>query len=406
MHVLFIAPETHTYNHEFIRGLKETGCFVSGVGHAPLARLAAPLAHLLDAYESVRNLLDLAELRRASEIIGRKKTIDRVETIDEPMVLPAAQLRQALALPGLTVKTATLCRDKSAMKEFLRSEGVPCAEAAAVSTAPEVLAFAERIGYPLILKPRAGFGSLGTYKVTQRRELDAALQKMRFGTGGSIAVEEFIDGHEGFYDTITVDGRVEHDFISHYYPGCLEALQRREVSPQIAHTNRIDSSSYSELRLLGQRVNRLLGIDRSATHMEWFFGDKGLKFSEIGARPAGEKIWDLYRVANDVDIYREWALAVSQGRVEASLTRRYATGSIQVRPDRDGVVVGHRGLDEIRRRFGSSIYESSIPEPGTRTFPLEKGWLVNTWFRLRHENYDTVREAMDAIGQTVRCFAR
>ena len=42
-----------------------------------------------------------------------------------------------------------------------------------------------------------------------------------------------------------------------------------------------------------------------------FFGPKGLKFGEIGARPAGEKIWDMYRVGSEFDVYREWALAIT-----------------------------------------------------------------------------------------------
>ena len=36
---------------------------------------------------------------------------------------------------------------------------------------------------------------------------------------------------------------------------------------------------------MGQRVIEALGIGTSATHMEWFFGPKGLRFSEIGCRP-------------------------------------------------------------------------------------------------------------------------
>ena len=41
------------------------------------------------------------------------------------------------------------------MKEALRQAGVPTAASAAVDTADEVYAFADRVGYPLILKPRA-----------------------------------------------------------------------------------------------------------------------------------------------------------------------------------------------------------------------------------------------------------
>jgi hypothetical protein len=55
-----------------------------------------------------------------------------------------------------------------------------------------------------------------------------------------VAVEEFLDGHEGFYDTLTHRGEVVHDFASHYYPNVLEAMRTRWISPQIVATNRID----------------------------------------------------------------------------------------------------------------------------------------------------------------------
>lgn len=404
MHVLFLAPETHVYNHEFIRGLKESGARVSGLGHAPKEQLAARLRELLDAYEPVRSLFDPPGVLDAARRLGARIPPTRVETIDEPLVIPAAELREALSLPGLSKQTAILCRDKTAMKEFLRARDIPCAQSMAVSSTQEAFEFVERVGFPVIVKPRAGFGSLGTHKVENKSELSRRIEEGR--GAGSLAIEEFVDGHEGFYDTLVADGRIVHDFASHYYPGCLAALKDRRVSPQIAHTNRIETEDYAELRRLGEKVNSALGLDRTATHMEWFFGSKGLRFSEIGARPAGEKIWDLYRVAHEFDVYREWASIVLFGKARETPSQRYSTGSIQIRPDRDGRYVGHDGLEEAQRRCGEWIYEAGIPSPGVPTFPLEKGWLVNTWIRLRHPDFDTLRGMMDFLAQTVRAFAR
>ena len=47
-----------------------------------------------------------------------------------------------------------------------------------------------------------------------------------------------------------------------------------------------------------------------------------------------------------------------------------------------------------------------VPEPGTATKGLDKGWLVNTWFRLKHPDYDKVRELMTFLGETVKADAR
>ena len=210
--------------------------------------------------------------------------------------------------------------------------------------------FAAEVGYPLILKPRGAAGASGTQRVDNDRELESAIIAQGLDRGASVAVEEFIEGHEGFYDTLTIGGRVVHDFISHYYPGVLEAMRTRWISPQIVTTNRVDAASYDEVKAMGQKVIDALGIGTSATHMEWFFGPKGLRFSEIGCRPPGVGLWDLYGAANDFDIYREWAMAIVHGRPGQKLSRRFAGGMINLRPTRDGRITGYEGIDDDRAR--------------------------------------------------------
>lgn len=222
-----------------------------------------------------------------------------------------------------------------------------------------------------------------------------------------MAVEEFVEGHEGFYDTISVAGHVVHDFVSHYFPNVLEAMRTRWISPQIVVTNRIDSvADYGEVRELGARVNRLLGIDTTATHMEWFFGPKGLRFSEIGCRPPGVRTWDLYSAANEYDLYLEWALAVLHGRRGKPPTRRYSAGLVALRPDRDGFVTHCEGLDEVQRRYGQWVLDAHVPPEGAPTQPVEGGFMANAWIRLRHPDYDELRSMLDAIGEIAQLRAR
>lgn len=405
MHVLFLAPDTHVYNHGFLRGLKSLGAKVSAIGMSAHDRVAENARKLLDGYRSVGNLTDGEALAAAAKELA-SPSFDRIETIDEPLVEPAAALRERLGVPGLALKTAKLCRDKVAMKAFLREHDIPCAQSARVASPSDAFGFAERCGYPLIVKPIAGFGALLTFKVSTKAELEAALGKLNPRADHPIAIEEWIEGHEGFFDTLCDEQGVRHDFAAHYYPGCLEAAQQRWISPQIAVTNRIEQDGYRELRQLAHRVVTALGIRNAATHMEWFFGPKGLKFSEIGARPAGERIWDMYGVGNEFDVYREWALAITGKPGERAPSRRYAVGSIQIRPSRDGKIVGHRGLDRALQRCREWIYEQSVPAVGTPTKALDKGWLCNTWFRLRHEDYDQLRELMTFLGETVKTDAQ
>jgi biotin carboxylase len=405
MHVLFVAPETGVYNLRFVDALKRSGARVSALGHAPRAKLAPVLARLLDDYRPVKSVLVGDDLVVHARELGREVALDRVETIDEPMIEAAARVREVLGLPGLTPAQARLCRDKAAMKDALRAQGLPCAASAPVEDRAAVERFAEQYGYPLVLKPLAGFGTLDTVKVGGKDELARALERLKPSATRKLVVEEFVEGHEGFYDTVTAGGKVVHDFVGHYYPGCLEALQSRAIAPQIACTNRIDAAGYRELRETGQRVITALGLVDCATHMEWFFGPKGLKVSEIGARPAGERIWDMHAAGNEFDLYGAWAAAVLHGRAEGTPTRRYAVGSVQIRPDRDGRYVAHEGVEAAKKRLGDALIECEIPPRGAPTQPLEKGWHVNTWFRVRHTDYDRLRAELDHLARTVKARA-
>jgi hypothetical protein len=406
MHVVFVEPRFPGNQKLFVKALAEIGATVTAIGEGSKDSLDDELKRWLVHYEEVGSVCDEGAVLRALKFVQSKKAVDRLEATVEAHIMPIAKVREAAGIPGTSVKTAFLCRDKPAMKEVLREGGIPCAQSAAVASASDALAFAERVGFPLILKPRDGAGASGATRVDNAAELAAALGSLGIDRR-SIAIEEFIEGHEGFYDTLAIDGEVVHDFATHYYPNVLEAMRTRWISPQFVATNRIDTApAYQEVKTLGAKVVKLLDIGTSATHMEWFYGPKGLKFSEIGCRPPGVRAWDLYNVANDMDLYREWAHAVCVGRPSQKPSRRRSAGIIALRPERDGHIAGYDGLDDIGKRFGPNIIDVHLPPEGTPTQPVSAGYMANAWLRMAHENYDTLREMLDVVGRTVKVRAR
>ena len=406
MNVVFVEPWFPKNQREFARALAEAGATVIGIGEYSADGFDDQLKGWLDHYEQVPSVTDVAAMTRAVRWVQDKLWVDRLEATIEAHIMSTAQVREACTIPGTSVHTAWLCRDKPSMKEALRAAGVPTAASAAVSSASDVRAFAAQVGFPLILKPRSGAGASGTVRVDSEASLDEALGV--FGGQGvdSIAVEEFIEGHEGFYDTIAVDGRVAVDFASHYFPNVLEAMRTRWISPEFISTNRIDSApEYAELREMGQRVIRALEIGTSATHMEWFFGPKGLKFSEIGCRPPGVGAWDLYSQGNDVDLYRQWADAIVHGEVFSAPSRRFASGIVALRPSQDGTISGYSGVDELQGRFGEWVIDAHLPSPGTPTQGVAAGYMANAYVRMRHPDYDVLHDMLDTVGRTLHVYA-
>jgi len=407
MNVVFVEPFFPSNQRHFARALAESGATVIGIGEYPADALDGELKGWLHHYEQVRSVTDVAAMTAAVRWVQDKLWVDRLEATIEAHTLPAAQVREACTIPGTSVRTAWLCRDKPSMKQALRAAGVPTAASAGASSAAEVVAFAEQVGYPVILKPRSGAGALDTMRADDAASLEHALGV--FGGQGveSIAVEEFIEGHEGFYDTITINGEVAVDFASHYYPNVLEAMRTRWISPQFVATNRIDTAlEYAQLRDMGRRVIAALGIGTSATHMEWFFGPKGLKFSEIGCRPPGVGAWDLYSAGNDMDIYLGWANAITRGETGSAPSRRYASGMVALRPERDGTITGYSGAEELQQRYRGWIIDAHLPSPGTGTQPVAAGYMANAYVRMRHPDYDTLRGMLDDVGRTLHVYAQ
>ena len=405
MNVIFIEPSFPYNQREFVRGLHAAGANVIGIGERPAGHLSDELKHWLSDYVQVSSVVHEPSLLEAVKAVQGSVWVDRLEATVEAHIMAAATVREATGIPGTSAHTAFLCRDKPAMKDALRDAGIPCAQSTRAKTPQDARDFAAAVGYPLILKPPAGAGASGTYRVVNDAELESVIAESGLADGQAVAVEEFIEGHEGFIDTVTIDGSVAHEFITHYYPNVLEAMRKRWISPQMVVTNRIDEPGYEEVRALTRKVIRILDIGTSATHMEWFFGPKGLKFSEIGCRPPGVGQWDVYNTANDFDLYVEWATAIVHGRTGSAPSRRYSAGMIALRPECDGRITGYSGVDEIGKRFGDSIVAAHLPDPGTPTQPVEAGYMANAWMRVRHPDYDELRRIMNTIGETVRVHA-
>jgi len=406
MNIIFIEPSFPYNQKEFVRGLHQIGANVIGIGERPQEYLSDEVKSYLSHYVQVQSVVHEPSLLKAVKQIQNEVWVDRLEATVEAHIMAAARVREATGIPGTSERTAYLCRDKPAMKEALRKAGIPCAQSVRADNPDITREFAKQVGYPLIIKPPDGAGASATWKVSNAKELENVIIESSIADGVEVAIEEFIEGHEGYLDTLTIDGEVSHEFITHYYPNVLVAMRERWISPQMVTTNRIEAEGYSEVRQMARDVNRVLGIGTSATHMEWFAGPKGLKFSEIGCRPPGVGQWDVYNAANEFDIYLEWASALANGEPKKAPSRRYSAGMIALRPSCDGHITGYSGLETIQNDYGECIVASHLPDAGSETQAVEGGYMANAWMRVRHPDYDTLRHIMNTIGETVKVHAR
>ena len=299
MNVIFVEPFFPNNQRNFVRALAEVGATVIGIGEYDRGRARRRAAEL-DAPLRAGAVGHRRRPHDRGRPLGPGQALGRPPRGDDrgPHAARRARARGAARSRAPASRTAWLCRDKPAMKEALRAGRR--ADRGLDRARPAPARSSVRRGRRLPADPQAPGRRRRLGHGPRRQRRGAATRALGdFGGQGvdSIAVEEFVEGHEGFYDTLAINGHVAHDFVSHYYPNVLEAMRTRWIKPQFIATNRIDSGDYGEVREMGRRVIEALGIGTSATHMEWFYGPKGLRFSEIGCRPPGVGAWDLYSAA-------------------------------------------------------------------------------------------------------------
>ena len=389
---------------EFTRGLAECGARVYGVGDSPASALPDLVKKSLSEYVQVHSLWDsgavIAELHEKL----RGKTLDRIECLWEPGIMLAAELRRHFGVAGLSVEQAHRFRDKEAMKLALDAAGIRTPRHVAVDSIAACWEAAERIGFPIILKPIAGAGSADTYRVESADELRAVLPRLRHVP--LISVEEFIDGEEYTFDTITIDGEIAYHNVAWYRPRPLIARSNEWISPQVIALRDVDDEELAGGIAMGFDVIKALEFDTGFTHMEWYRkADGEVVFGEIGGRPPGAFQVDQMKYACDFDVFRAWASAVTQGRLDANIERRYNVATIYKRAQGVGRITRIEGTEELQQRFGEHVVWNTLLPPGTPRRDWLQTLVSDGFIMLRHPDLDETLRMADAVGSELHLFA-
>jgi biotin carboxylase len=404
MKAVFLAPSYPPEMQQYTRGLAEVGVDVYGVGDTPVGSLPASVkAHLAD-YLQVPRILDDDDVVARVTAWLRGREVDRVLANWEVMVLTAARLRERFGVPGMTVDTVEGFRDKQLMKERVAKAGVRVPRAERVKTLTEARAAAERIGYPLILKPIAGAGSADTYKVEDATELETTLAKMLHV--GDASCEEFIDGDEFTFDTVCIGGTPAFANVAQYLPKPLIARTNEWISPVIVTVRDLAQESLAAGQALGKQVLGALGMGDGFTHMEWFRKPNGeAVFGEIGCRPGGAHLVDQMNYTCDIDLFREWARVVCWGAFEAPITRKYNAAIIFKRAIGRGRITRIDGLREFMHRHGEHVVEQQLLPIGTQRRNWKQTLTSDGHIMLRHPDWDTACQLAMEVATDITMYA-
>ncbi|MEO8193265.1 MAG: ATP-grasp domain-containing protein [Gemmatimonadales bacterium] len=404
MNVMMIAPGYPDEMPYFVRGLALEGAAVIGIGDQPEHDVPQLAKRHLAAYVRVPSLQDEDEVVKVVTQWARGKQIDRVICLWEPGVLLAARLREELDAPGMTVEECLPFRDKDLMKEKVAKAGIRTPRHKSAKTAQGVRAAVKKIGYPVIIKPIAGAGSMDTHRVDNAAQLKEVIAKLPHVD--HVNVEEFIDGEEYTYDTICVDGRMLYKNIGYYRPRPLIARSEEWISPQTLCLRDLDAPELAGGHEMGRAVLEALNMKTGFTHMEWYRKPDGeVVFGEIAVRPAGARTIDLMNFVSDIDLFRGYAEAEVKGSFSATGPRKYNTVNVFKRAQGQGRIQHIDGLEKLRARFGQHIVHVDLLPIGAPRRNWVQTLISDGYVCVRHPDFQVAMDIADAVGTDLNLYA-
>ncbi len=360
------------------------------------------LLHLRDRVRHWRvdDILSVDQLLWAAKGIATLHgPIDRLFGAFEQVQVQLAQVRAQLGIAGMSVEAANNFRDKAQMKTLLRAHGLPCARHRLARTIEEARAFGERSGFPIVVKPPAGAGAISTFRVDDMASLVGALERTPPSAEHPVLLEEFVQGEEHSFETVTIDGVHVWHSLTHYYPTPLTVLENPWIQWSLVLPREVDGAQYDDIRAAARKALDVLGMQTGISHMEWFRRKDGtIAISEVAARPPGAQITQLMSYAHDFDLVQEWMRAMIFGDFHRP-DRRYAAGAAFLRGQGSGRIVKVHGVDEINRELGSLIVAAKTPQVGATPSPSYEG---DGWVIVRHPDTAVVEQAVLRIVGTVR----
>lgn len=404
MNVIILSPGYPADMPEFTRGLADCGARVFGVGDSPTGSLPEMARRSLSKYVEVRSLWDTPQVIAALRESLAGEQIDLVECLWEPGIMLAAEIRRAFGVAGMSVEHAHVFRDKEAMKVALESAGIRTPRHAAVDSIAGAWEAAECMGYPLIVKPIDGAGSADTYRIDSANELRAVLPKLRHVP--KISVEEFIEGEEYTFDTITIDGEIAYYNVAWYRPRPLIARSNEWISPQVIALRDVDDPALADGIRMGFDVIEALGFRAGFTHMEWYRkADGEVVFGEIGARPPGAHHVDQMKFACDFDPFRAWASAMTRGELGTAIERKYNVVTVYKRAKGVGRITRYAGTEKLKERYGKHVVWNTLLPPGTPRRDWRQTVVSDGFVMLRHPELAKTIEMGDAVASDLHLYA-
>ena len=297
---------------------------------------------------------------------------DGVGVIDEFAGGFAARIASSLSLPFHDIAAADLARDKHRVRLVCEASGIPGPRVARIEGTQDLDQAATRVGFPAVLKPVSGVGSVQTHRVTDVADLSRRYHqvieesqrvrlKKRAGLSSDrdwfdlmwsgaphLTLESWLEGPKYDVDLLLDDDRVAYAHAT----DDLEPFGLRDVR-RVAPCG-LDPSMERELIDHASACIRAIGFRRGAFNVEVKRTSSGPRMIEVNGRLGGYSTTDVHREVWGVDLVEQW-LRLSLGLSPSVADRSpacWVAESLLPSPrsgtlERDGFLDSVRGCPDV-----------------------------------------------------------
>jgi biotin carboxylase len=321
-------------------------------------------------------IVDLAPLstfvdRAVEAVRAAGVSFDGIGTIDEFAGAFAARIAERIGLPFHSIAAADLARDKHRAREACAAAGLPGPAFARIESAADLARAGERVGFPSVLKPVSGVGSVQAYKVGSETELrqryesivgevrgarasareglssDKDWFELMWSATPTLTLESWIDGPKYDVDLLFDGGAVVYARATDDLEPC-GLRDVRRVAPA-----GLDEAAEGELVAHAAACLRALGFHRGAFNVEVKRTAKGPCMIEVNGRLGGYSTTDIHRAVWGVDLVEQWL----RSSLNLPLTPNGGNASCFVAESllpspRTGILRSDLVLDPLRRAPG------------------------------------------------------
>jgi len=283
---------------------------------------------------------DTAGMVRAARSLPAGVHISGVLCWNETRVIQAAELAQALKMPGTAPENVMRCRDKHLTRQALAAHGVPQPASVLAGSVEEALETARRIGYPVIVKPRDMGGSFGVSLAHDAEELASAVahaaapRKEYPERDPGVLIEEYAAGPEISIDAAWMQGKMFPLYLARKLTGFYPHFE------EVGHVVDARDPLLEDPGFLGilEKAHQAVGFQTGITHTELRLTSSGPKIIEINARLGGDMIPYVGWVASGISP-GQVAVEVACGFVPTVCSTRKEIAAIRfLYPEHDAVV--------------------------------------------------------------------